>query len=208
LFFLLSAGGAAAGDRGRTWNLAIGPSLGVQVFDHNLADYRWDTKPAVVTGLQATLYRGRLAGGFRMGRSHTRQDSGIPGETRAPRVNKTDVVFTGHARVVKYRFFELWGAVSGGGMFLGYDPDRITFDIAGGLDPVTVTYESVSTWQYGLGTGLRSIIARHVAFSLEAERSTFFLDTAHRRADEIVYARESFSNWHFRIQVAWLVGRG
>ncbi len=206
LFLLLSAGTASAGDQRNGWNLAVGPSVGVQVFDDNLANYRWDTKPAVVTGLQVTLYRGWLAGGIRMGRSHTRQVTGIPGETRAPQVNKTDVVFTGHVRALEYRIFELWGSISGGGMFLGYDPDRMTFEIGGIADPVTVSYEAVSTWQYGLGTGLRSKITRHAALSLEVERSTFSLDTAHRRGDEIVYARQSFSNWQFSVGVSWLLG--
>ena len=46
------------------------------------------------------------------------------------------------------------------------------------------------------------------ALALSAEASTFALDTAHRRGDEIVYQRDRFWNWSARLAVTWRTALG
>jgi hypothetical protein len=203
---------AAAADesaaRGSEWRLGIGPTVGGLLFDPDLANYRWDTQPALQTGLQATLLRGRFAAGSRLMRTHTTQASGIPGESQAPRVNLTGVEILGQVRVIGYRGIEMWGLASLGRLYLSYEPDQLTFDVGGITEPITVDYTPISEWDFGFGLELRADLMNQLAIALQAERSTFALDTAHRRGDEIVESRERFYSWSLRLQLAWLFHLG
>jgi hypothetical protein len=188
--------------------LAIGTIAGAYGFDTGLDDYRWDTRPALQWGAQATIHRGRLAGGVRMWRTQTTQSSGIPGETRAPKVNLTAVEMLAQVRLASYWRLELWGAAHGGRIHMGYDPDRLTFNPGGTGIPITVDYKSISEWDFGAGIEVRSEITNGMALSLHAEQSSFTLDTAHRSGTEIVQSRERFYSWQVRLQVSWLVHLG
>ncbi len=190
------------------WQLAIGPMAGALGLDRDLADYRWDTRPALQAGAHATLYRGRFGAGLRFWRARTTQASGIPGESQAPRVNLTGIELVGQVRFVTYAGVELWGSAHGGRLHLGYDPDQLTFDLGLTSGPVTVDYEPISEWDLGLGLELRGELTTHMALSLQAESSTFALDTSHRRGDEIVQSRERFYGWSLRLQVSWLLSLG
>lgn len=200
----LAAGGAADESTGSPVQLEIGVGLGGTAFDSHLEDYRWDITPALQSGLSATLLRGRYGVGARVWRSGTTQETGIPGETQAPRVNMTGVELAGQVRALALYGVELIGSVHGGRLFLDYDPQSLTFDVAG--TPVTVNYQSISEWEYGLGAALRRGFAGHMALALQADLTSFSLDTAHRSGDEIVETRERFSTWNLRAQVSWVFG--
>ena len=185
------------------WQIGVGPMIGGLVFDPTLDNYRWDVSPTLQTGAQATVYRGRLATGARVWMAHTTQASGIPGEAVAPRVNVTAIEWVGEGRMVSYRGVELWGAVHGGRLFLAYDPDQLTFDPGLG-SPITVAYDAISEWDYGVGIEIRGHLTAQLALALQAENTSFSLDTAHRNGDEIVESRERFDQWSLRLQAAWL----
>jgi len=192
-------------DRRADWRLSLGVVAGVHALDADLADYRWDVSPGLRTGFQATVYRGRFAAGVRYSRSQTTQSSGIPGETLVPRVNMTGIDFLGQVRAVGYRRVELWGLAHAGTLHLGYTPDHLTFDVGGFTTPVRVEYDPITEWDYGLGLELRGELTEHMALAVQAEGSTFALDTAHRRGDEIVESRERFYSWSLLLHVSWLL---
>lgn len=187
------------------WRLAIGPAIGGMAVDPDMENYRWDVSPALQSGAQAIVYRNRFAAGARVWRSHTTQASGIPGESQAPRVNLTGIEVVGRARIASYRGTALWGSAQAGRLLLGYDPDQLTFQAGGAGAPVTVAYEPISEWSFGAGLGVRREIVRQMALALDVERSSFALDTAHRKGNEIVESRERFYSWHVRLEVEWLV---
>ena len=58
--------------------------------------------------------------------------------------------------MVSYRGVELWGAVHGGRLFLTYDPDQLTFDPGVG-SPITVAFDSMAEWDYGVGIEIRGV---------------------------------------------------
>lgn len=212
---LLNAAAVHAGesatkpDEGRgSWRLAVGVFAGGIMVDRKLEDYRWDTRPAGVTGVEMTVLRGRLAAGARLWGSRTTQASGIPGETQAPSVNLTGIGAVGRVRVLKVNVVELWGTGYAGRLHLGYDPDRLTFDPGGLTEPVTVVYAPISEWEFGYGARLRSEPMKQLALAIEAGHSAFALDTAHRRGDEIIQSREWFHGWTIQLQISWLVTLG
>jgi len=199
LFVLHTASVARADD----WRLAIGPFVGAVVFDQSLSNYRWDTRPAIQTGLQTTLYRGRVGAGIRLWRTHTTQSTGIPGTTDAPRVNLTGVDVVGAVRALSYRGVELWGSGHGGLLHLGYDPDQLTVN-TGGI-PITVDYKPITEWDFGVGIEIRREMTRQMALSLQGDWSSFALDTARRVGAQIVESRERFYGWSLRLQASWLM---
>lgn len=198
-----AAGGANETEAGGgATRMEVGVALGGIAFDPHLADYRWDTAPALQSGAQLSLLRGRFGAGARVWRSGTTQASGIPGESQAPQVSMTGLELTGQIRALSVRGVELWGSVHGGRLFLGYDPASLTFDVGG--QPVTVAYDPITKWDYGLGAALRGELGAHMALALQADVTSFSLDTAHRSGDEIVETRERFSAWNLRAQVSWV----
>lgn len=194
---------AHAGDGATPWRIGVGPMIGGLAFDPTLDNYRWDVSPSLQTGAQAMLYHGRFATGARGWVSSTTQASGIPGETQAPHVRLAGVEWVGEGRIVSYRGVQLWGAVHGGRLFLTYDPDQLTFD-AGVGTPITVAFDSISEWDYGFGLEIRGDLTAQLALALQAEHTSFSLDTAHRNGDEIVESRERFDQWSLRLQASWL----
>ncbi len=201
----LAAGGAGEEAAPATpTRMEIGVVIGGIALDPHLQDYRWDTAPALQSGAHATVLHGRMGAGLRFWRSATTQASGIPGEDMAPRVNMTGLEMTGQIRALSVRGVELWGSAHGGRLFLSYDPEAITFDVAG--QPVTVAYQPISEWEYGVGAALRGELGPHMALALQADLTSFALDTAHRRGNEIVEARERFTTWDLRAQVSWVFG--
>ncbi len=205
-FIAAAAHAQSDADTGRAhWSMAIGPTIGGLLLDPHLGDYRWDTSPTLQSGAQATVFRGRFGLGARASFAQTSQESGIPGETTAPDVNLTGLAFVGQVRALSVRGIGLWGTAYGGRLHLGYHPDQLTFEPGGPTQPVTVTYDPLSEWDFGLGIEIRGDLTRQMALALQAERSSFSLDTAHRRGDEIVEARERFYSWGLRLQVSWCV---
>ncbi len=184
------------------WRVGAGLLIGGLAFDQELDNYRWDVTPTVQTGVQAMAFRDRWATGARLWLARTTQATGIPGQTQAPRVNVTAIEWVGQGRIVSYRGVELWGAVHGGRLFLAYDPDQMTVDVGVGA-PITVAFDSISEWDYGFGIEIRGDLTAQLALALQAEMSSFSLDTAHRSGNEIVESRERFDQWSLRLQAAW-----
>jgi hypothetical protein len=186
------------------WRLAVGPVAGAVLPDQSLANYRWDTRAAVATGLQATVYHRRLAAGLRLSKWHSSQATGIPGVSEVPRVNVSAIDLIGSVRAVHFGPAELWGSAHVGRTHLGYDPDAVTFDPGVG-GAVTIDFDPIWEWDYGLGAEVRAELTRQLALGLQAEMSTFALDTAHRVGSEIVEQRESFTSFSLRLQASWIV---
>jgi hypothetical protein len=185
----------AQGDetRAAAWRVSIAPVIGALALDSHLGDYQWDTSVAIQPGLRVALHHTRYAAALRTSWSGTQQSTGLAGENAAPEVHMTQLDLVLEGRIAAWKRVELWGSGHGGRLFLGYDPDEMTVDAGG--SPVTVSFDPITEWCYGLGIGFRGDVARHLALGLQLDRSTFHLDTAHRSGDEIVEARESFSNW-------------
>jgi hypothetical protein len=200
----LSAADADAGE----WRVNAGPFAGGVLYDAKLDDYRWDTGPAIQSGVEATLYRGRIGVGARVWRASTTQSTGIPGETFAPSVRLTSTEMTGAVAVFSVRGVGLWGTAHGGRLHLGYSPDHATFDVGGSIGTVSVDYKPVTEWIYGAGVALRGDVTRRLALSVAAERSSFALDTAHRAGGEVVESRERFANWALCVQLSWVMSFG
>ena len=200
------AGTDAGGQPQPAWQLELGAVIGTAAPDGDLADFRWDINPALQTGLAATIYHGRFGFGARVLRTQTTQASGIPGETQAPDVNLTTTELVGRVKALEYWGVALWGSAHGGLLHVGYDPDRLTFDTGILPEPITIDYASINEFAAGLGVELRTEIARHAAISLQAEQTTFALDTAHRVGSEIVQSRDRFYSWSLQLQVSWLLG--
>ncbi len=186
-----------------SWRIGVGPLVGGIAFDPSLDDYRWDVAPTFQSGAQAMLFHDRFATGARLWFANTTQGTGIPGQTEAPQVNATAIEWIGQGRMISYRGVELWGAVHAGRLFLAYDPDELTVDPGIGA-PITVAFDSISEWDYGFGIEIRGRLTPQLALALQADRTSFSLDTAHRSGDDIVESRERFDQWSLRLQAAWL----
>lgn len=202
---LVSAGIARADD-GSWFQIDAGPIGGVTLLDSHLADYNWDTRPMLQAGAQVVGYYDRYGAGVRVWRAGTTQATGIPGATTVPRVALTSVEAVGEARIARSRGIELWGMAHGGRLHLGYDPERLAIDLGGGAGTVTVDYNAISEWDFGVGMGIRADLTKQLALTLQGENTTFALDTAHRNGAEIVEARERFYVWSFRARVSWRFG--
>lgn len=187
-----------------SWWIAAGPSAGSLSLDTDLADYRWDVTPAAVWGAQAIAGRSGLAFGLRSWRTNTTQGTGLQGETRDPVVHLTSLEAVGQLRLARFLGSELWGGVQAGLLRVAYEPDSFTFEAGGGAGPVTVNYKDIDAWNLGLGLEWRRPLARRLTLAVQVERSSFALDTSHRRGDEIVDERDRFANWAARLQMAWL----
>jgi len=165
----------------------------------SLADYQWDVRPHAAWGAQALVGRGAWSGGMRVWRSGTTQALGRAG-TPDPRVSTTSFDVVGRARVASWRGVECLGLASGGRLAIRYQPDHVTFD--SGAGPVEVAFEPVWQWVAGAGLGLRAPMRGGWSLGLETERRVFALDTAHRNGAAVSYARETFGDWHARLELA------
>lgn len=183
-----------------TW-LAAGPAAGGLGLDGDLADYRWDTRPAAHWGGRVLAGRGPFALGLCAWRAGTTQATGLPGATVEPRVALSTLAATALARVAAPLGCELWLGAQAGRLHAGWEPGALTVDVGGA--PVDVEFHDIDEWCAGLVAEVQRPFGRGLVASLQGERSTFAFDTAHRRGDEIVAGRERFSAWAVRLQVAW-----
>ena len=185
------------------WDLEIGPLAGATAPDASLADYRWDTTPQFESGLETTIGKDRWRAGLRLRRSRTTQGTGLDLEAGDPTVRATNTEILGRYRAARPVGVGIWITGHAGWMNLGYTPGQVTLDTGTGLDPVTVKFGPVNELALGGGLMLRRILGNSWALALSGETSTFGLDTAHRRGDEIVYRRDRFWNWSVRLAVTW-----
>lgn len=169
--------------------------------DADLADYRWDTRPAPLWGGRVLAGRGPLAVGIGGWQSRTTQGTGLPEAPTAPRVALATVAAVGLARAASPLGCELWLGAHVGRLRAAWEPDELV--VAGAGAPVTVRFDDLDTWCYGPAVELRRQLAPSLQASLQAERSSWSLDTAHRVGQDIEYRRDHFANWTARLQVAW-----
>ena len=200
---LLSALPAKATDK--PLQLAIGYTAGAVALDNNLTNYRWSTTPRFETGIEAALIWGRFAAGARVLHTNTTQATGIPGETTTPQVSLVGTELVGQYRVLSYRGVSLSGSAHGGMMHMGYNPDRLTFDAGGIAPPISVSYKPIWEPVFGVGVVVGGHLTDHLALGLQAEQSTFSLDTSHRLGNQIIEERERFYNWSLRLRISWVM---
>lgn len=200
--------GTAVGAEQPGWHLATSFSAGAVTPDQNLANYRWDTSPTSQVAVQSLAVRGRLAGGLRLSRWSTTQGTGLSEMTEDPTVRTTQFDLVAQIRVVEFLGFQLWGSLQGGLVGLAYTPDQVVIPNPGSGGDITVNYEPVNETSLGFGLEIKRPVADWLTASLVGEQSRFSLDTYHRRGDEIVAARETFTNWSLRLQVSWILDLG
>ncbi len=204
---LLMSTSAVAGEQAEWW-LAAGLGAGAVNPDQSLDNYRWDTRPAALFAAEAIAGRGRFAGGVRLTRWQTHQGTGLALAEPDPRVRLTSVDFLGQVRVLERAGWQLWGTALIGQMGLRYAPDQtiIPTGVPGG--DITVHYDPIDEMNLGLGLALKRDFGDQVSAALLAEQSRFSLDTSHRRGDEIVFERQEFVNWSYRLQISWVLDLG
>jgi hypothetical protein len=198
-----AAAGGFAGNQ-TPW-ISIGILSGVTQPDRKLADYQWDTVPRLGWGGQAVVGGRAWSAGLRLWTASTTQrlDAQDPDARSTARWTSLEVV--GRRRLATLLGNQVAALASAGRVHLGYDPDRITFDVNG--TPVTVVLEPVDEWIMGAGVSLQRPLGASWDLGLEIERRRFELDTAHRDGDAIEYARESFGDWSARLAIARRLGR-
>ena len=188
---------AASADR---W-VAVGPTAGGLGLDSDLADYRWDTRPASQWGAQAMVGRGRLAGGLWAWSAGTTQGTGLPEADVTPRVALRSIAAVGLVRVASPLGCALWLGGQAGRLRMRWEPGELAIETGAG--PVTVAYQDIDEWSLGVVAELRRSLGRGVVAGLQVERSGFALDTAHRNGGAVELGRDRFTNWSARLQLAW-----
>lgn len=202
LLLVTSARPAPADDG---WRLDLGAGVAALALDPELSDYRWDVGPSAVAQLHASALWKRWNFGLGLSTSSTLQQSGIPGETIAPRVALHSLELHAAFRVAQWQGIELWGQAHGGRLLMRYDPEQLLFASPGGGDPIAVAYDPIDEWTGGLAASLRREFFGNLALAAQLTHSSFALDTSHRRGDEIVRQRQGFHNWSLGISASWLL---
>lgn len=195
---------APAGVSSRGW-FSIGLLTGSTQFDAGLADYQWDTSPALGWGVRGLAGRGRFAAGLELCRAGTTQSIGDLGA--APEVHATSLELVAEARIVERWDTQLVMSGHGGRLRLGYDPDRVSIQPPGPVSPIEVDLAPVDTWIGGAGLSLRRPVTSGWRVGVGVDARVFSIDTAHRAGTSVVVARESFGDWSARCEVARVFGR-
>jgi len=190
------------------WWLATGLGAGAVNPDQSLANYRWDTSPAALYAFQATAGRGRFAAGLRFSRWATTQATGLTQTDPDPLVRLNTFELVGQFRLAEVAGFQFWASALAGRIGLSYEPDQVTIATGVPGEEITVQYQSLGERNLGLGLELKREIGGRMTAALQAERSSFHLDTSHRRGAEIISEREEFINWSFRLLVSWVLDLG
>jgi hypothetical protein len=197
---LLPLSSAFADGPRESW-IGVGTYGGACLLDAHLQDYRWDTEPRAVWGLQGTWMRSRFGVGARVWRTRTAQDSGILGESQSPEVKLTGLELVVEPRLGSWRGFHFFASGTGGLLHIGYAPDSITYEEFGG-ESVQVEYSPIDEWILGGGLGARHHFPGRTTLGVSVEHSIFRLDTAHRSDDAVVRDRETFINWTARLELS------
>lgn len=170
--------------------------------DGQMADYQWDVRPHTAYGAELLAGRGRWAAGARLSAGGTTQALGLAGIPDA-RVHLTRIELITRARLARLWNVGLSATGSAGRLGLAYRPDHVTVD-AGGT-PVEVALAPIHTPVYGGGIAFEGPLTAGWAWGAAVERRWFALDTAHRSGSEVVFTRETFSDWdaHLALSHAW-----
>ncbi len=200
---MLSTASPAPADDG--WRLDVGAGVHALLLDESLRDYRWNVEPSSVLGVHAAALHGSWALGLDLRTTSTVQQSGIPGDLTAPRVDLHSLELDAGFRVLQWQGLQLWGEAHGGRMMMRYEPNQLQFSPPGGGDPIAVDFAPVNEWTGGLAASLRREFFGSLALAAQVRHSSFALNTSHRRGDEIVQERQGFHNWSLGISASWLL---
>jgi len=192
-------------DRFPAWTIA--PFVGSIVFDGKLADYRWDTGPHLLLGIDAAARNDRLALGGRLWISDTSQGMVVPGIDLQPSVGLTGAQLFGEVRLVTVRSFRIAATGSAGLLHVTYSPNTMSFDVGGAAVPVEVEFGPMDEWIGGAGLGVRRRLTGAASLGIGVERLFFSFDTAHRSDAAIEERAETFGSWTTRLEVVWTLGR-
>jgi hypothetical protein len=175
--------------------LRYGLSAGGLLLDEELANYGWDTSVRPAWAVTVALSGKRHSTGLRISRSATTQSFGdLGGEAAHPDVSLTAAVGFAELDALRFSGFDLSTLASVGMLHAGYSPDQLTFDVDGG-ESLSVEFEPLTEPVAGVGLAIGRALGRHFEVDLRGERSWFWLDTSHRRGEEIVNERRSFGTW-------------
>lgn len=180
----------------------VGTYGGAIFLDQHLADYRWDTSPHAVWGLQGFYRHDRYGAGARVWRTGTTQSTGLLDASSSPSVNLTGADLVFEPRIGAWRGLQFFALASGGLLRISYSPDSIVLDDPGSGEPLTVDAPPVHEWTAGAGLGLRHHVPGRATLGFSLERSVFRLDTAHRKDDVVIEDRETFGNWTARLELS------
>lgn len=192
---------ARAASRSPVW-IEAGPAMGGISLDADLAGYRWDTRPAAQWGGRVLAGRGPFALGLGAWRAGTTQGTGLAGDVAPLDVTLTTVTALALVRVAAPLGCELRLGGEAGRLRASWDPGTLAVDTGGGA-MVEVAFDDVDEWCVGVTAEVQRDLGRGLAATVQADWSSFALDTAHRRGDEIVLERERFGAWAARVQLAW-----
>jgi hypothetical protein len=188
--------------------LEAGPRFGVAVqggvvgLDEDLDHYAWDVGPRPALGLVARVASGPWGAGLRLREWTTEQSTGSGADSDV-RVQGIAVEATGRFQATAVAGARILASGGAGRLFVGYEPDHITLNLAPGAAPVTVAFAPIETWLFSLGVGVERPLGDHIVLGAELERDFFSLDTAHRSGSVIVNERESFGATNLRLTLAW-----
>jgi hypothetical protein len=181
--------------------LSLGAFAGAVQPDPELAGFQWDAGTRAAFGLEALLDWGGLSAGLRLDRWSTRQGAALAAVE--PQVRLTALRGVGRARLFRTGALHGFGEASLGWLAARYSPAQVTIEVPGG-DPVTAELGSPDAWTAGLAAGLGWTPAGGPwTVSAALEGTLFPLDTAHRRDDEIVVERRTFTTWSARLGLSW-----
>jgi len=197
----LPPGGALADGPTESW-FGVGTYGGAIFLDQHLSDYRWDTTPHAVWGLQGFYRRDRYGAGARVWRTGTTQSTGLLDASSSPKVNLTGADLVLEPKIGGWGGLQFFAMATGGLLHIGYSPDTIVLDDPGTGEPIRVNAPPINEWTLGAGFGLRHHIPGRATLGFSLEHSVFRLDTAHRIDDVVVEDRETFGNWTARLELS------
>jgi hypothetical protein len=174
-------------------------SLGQAWNDPHLADYQWSREPSAAWSAEAGVRRGGWSTGIRASRWSSSQ--AVAGaDPAALDVTLWGGEWTGSRNLISIGSLALSGVLGLGVVRIGYSPDRVD------LGEASVAFRPAVSWLASAGLAMTRPIGPRFALGLSAERQAFALDTAHRRGEEIVLARETFHGWSWRGKLSYCGG--
>jgi hypothetical protein len=180
--------------------VGIEPFAGAVALDAHLGDYEWDTSPRAVWGAALRADFTRFGAGARFRSAGTAQRAAWPGEERSLDVSLRSLEGFATVRLASVAGIGLSAGGHAGLLRLGWSPDRLTIDGAGS-EPLAVRFDPITEGLAGAGLEARRALLSGFELAVTVDRTWFRLDTAHRRGDEIVEARETFGNWYLTASI-------
>jgi hypothetical protein len=194
--------GAVAAER--PW-IGVGVLAGSTLLDSHLSDFAWDVRPRAAFGAQAVAGRGPWSMGLRLWRATSTQSMESSG-AESPDVALSSLELIGQRRLAGFLGVDLLATASAGGLWIGYQPDQVTFTPPGS-SPIVVDLEPIHAWTGGGGLEVQRPWSGPWRASLSIDVQAFGLDATHRNGSTIETERESFGDWSARLGLAWISRR-